>query len=420
MNSFVALDIVPNSYRWSTELIITLLLIRVLANKALSEERIRLFGLVFVTAFVAVSLSSTYLINDTSTISLVLFLRQCLRFFLLLWILINLDLPERLMLKVHKLFIFLFLIQIPTAVIKLFLYGQGEQAIGTYAMSGGGNSIAIPMVAASFIICYHYFYKRSLSHWILIIAFFAFAVIGEKSAIFIFMPMTIIYAAIICFRYKGHEAYFNRNRVAVLLSLLIITPTVFYISVRMIPGLNNENKIWGSFSLSYLVDYSLSYNKGVSGENLSYGRLETTDRIFQHLYYDRDSVNFLFGDGPGKYVKSSFPGYDMYDYKYALRLLGISYGMTGLNYLAMQVGYIGAAIWISFFLYASLFLRQCAMHETEPYWQAYFKSMECVSFVVVLLSLTYNNVFLEDDLMSMSYMMLLAFAIRRNELIRFR
>lgn len=411
IGGIVDLGIVPNWVSWSIELIIVLLLLKVLGQKVVTRERFILFGVGFVIMFVFVCLISA-LLNDTSALLTLLFARQCLRFHFLLWILLNLNLTEASMVKIHKLLVFLFIIQIPTAIIKSFLYGQGEKAIGTYAMFGGGNSTAIPMVAISFIVCYYFLYRPHKYFWILALGFLAFGIVGEKSAIVIFIPVIVIFAALTCIRYKHSIALFSKSIRVVMYVLCVTVPIIFYCGVRLVPKLNPDKEIGGRFSFEHAISFIRRYNRGVTGEDLSYGRIETSLRIYRCLR-ERGLETLLFGLGPGDFVESSFAGHDKAHFKEQLSTVGVCYGISTLNFLALQVGYIGATIWIAFLAYATLMLNRFARRETDPYWQAYVKSMECVSWVAIFISLTYNNVFLVDDSMGMTYMMLLAFAIRR-------
>lgn len=193
VNSLIGYGLVPNAVSWSIELIIIILFIEATLRKSTTARSIRFFGVGFVILFWIVCFIS-YCLNSTPHFQVLLFLRQCIRFHILLWILLALDLPEKLMLKTHKLLIVLFLIRIPTAIVKLSVYGQGEWAIGTYAMAGGGNSTAIPMVATSFIVCYHYLYRKRSVSWFLLLAFLAFGIIGNKRPIVVFVPSAIGFA----------------------------------------------------------------------------------------------------------------------------------------------------------------------------------------------------------------------------------
>lgn len=363
VNSLIALHLVPYAFSWSIEVIIAILLLMTMQHKASTGRAIHLFGWPIVFFFLAASFISAAL-NSTSSFWTLLFLRQCLRFHLLLWILLNLDLPEKLMLRTHKLLIFLFIIQIPTAIIKIFIYGQGEKAIGTYAMTGGGNSTVIPMVAASFIVCYHYIYKKRFVSWILLLGFLAFGLIGEKRASIVLVPLVIAYAMFLCVNYNRNRVLFNKRLIKTIIIFCITVSGIFYGGVRLMSTLNPENKIGGRFSLAYAINYLQQYNRGVSGETgLSYGRLETSIRVYGNLSY-RGIKTLLFGFGPGEFLKSSFAGHGIDYYKEQLHLLGITYGITSLNFLALQVGYVGVAIWIVFFVYALLMLRHIAVRET--------------------------------------------------------
>jgi len=417
IGSFVELGIIPNQVSWSIEAIIVLLFLNALRQKAATHERFILFGAGFYVAFVVVCLLSRAL-NNTSFFYFLLFGRLCLRFYLLFLILLNLDLPENLIRRIHKLLVLLFAIQIPVALIKSFFFGIGEQTIGTYALSGGGNSTVIPLVAICFAICYYFLYRKHMYYLLLGLGFLVFGFIGGKRAIVPVVPALIAITAFTCIRYKQQIIPFGKWRVMPLLLLTLVTvPAIFYCGVRLMPTLNPDNKIWGRFSPEYAINYMREYNRGVAGEDLSYGRIETTIRIFQYLR-DRGFKAILFGFGPGEFIMSSFGNRDYNYFTNLIGKLGVSYGVMTLNFLALQVGYIGAAIWIAFFGYAWLRLHSFARKETVPYWQAYMKSMECVSLVAIFMSLAYNNVFLEDDLMGLIYMMLLAFAVRRHFMCR--
>lgn len=409
INSFVDLGLVPNEVSWSIELIIIYLFVEAVRRKNTTIRSIRFFGVSFVISFFVVCYISSFL-NHTPHFQTLLFLRQCIRFHILLWILLTLDLPEKLMLRTHKLLIVLFLIQIPTAIVKLFIYGQGEQAVGTYGMSGGGNSTVIPMMATSFIVCYHYVYRKRPVDWCLLLAFLAFGFIGGKRAVVVFVPATIGFAYWLCA--KGKERDLSRLALKIATVVAISLPPIFYLGARLMPELNPDDKVWGRFSLDYAISYIQWYNRGGSERELSFGRIESTERIYKSLC-DKGPAAVMFGFGPGEFVKSSFGGRDVDHFKEQLSTVGVAYGISVFNFLALQVGYLGAVIWIAFFVYALFMLNHFARWETNLYWKAYFKSMVCVSFVVLVISSTYNNVFLEDDLMAMVYMMLLAFAIRR-------
>jgi hypothetical protein len=410
VNSLTAYQIVPYFFAWMIEGIIVLLLFIALASKTKSnDKRIYLFGWQFVVLFLVATLVSLAL-NETPIRLAMLFLRQTLRFHLLLWVLLMLPIPEKTFLKINKLLVWLFLLQIPTAVVKLFIFGHGERAIGTYAIRVGGNSTVIPMIAAGFIICFHYLYRQRKVSWLLLLGFLVFGIVGDKRAVILLVPMTITFAA---WAIIGRRLAAGKVVRVVALSVVFLV-TIVYSGVRLLPTLNPDHKVGGRFSLEYAVSYIKNYSVGYSGvRHLSYGRVETTRRIHDHLQ-QRGAESWLFGMGPGTYTKSSFGQRDKHYMEDQLNMLGVSYGIMSFNFLALQVGYVGVVTWMGFLIYALVVLRRQSLRETDPYWKAFLMGMVTMSFAAFVISLTYNNVFMESDLIAMIYMMLLAFALRHG------
>lgn len=416
VNSLTAYQMVPYFFGWFIEGIIILLLFITLASKSNTmDKRIYTFGWPFVVLFLLTTLTSLIL-NDTPYQLALLFLRQTLRFHLMLWILLTIPISDKTVLKTHRLLVWLFLLQIPTAIVKLFIFGQGERAIGTYAIRGGGNSTVIPMIAAGFIICFHYLYRQRKVSWLLLVLFLAFGLVGDKRAVILLVPITIAFSAWIIL---GRRLEMKKVVGVVTISALFIL-VIVYGGVRLLPTLNPDHKVGGRFSWHYAVNYIKNYSMGYSGvRHLSYGRVESTRRIHDHLQ-KRGAMSWLFGMGPGTFTKSSYGERDRDYMRGQLSNVGVKYGIMSLNFLALQVGYLGVFTWIGFFVYSYVVLRRKALRETDPYWKAYMASMVSLTFIAIFISIIYNNVFLEGDLIAMVYMMLLAFSLRRGRRPRTR
>ncbi len=410
VNSLTAYQIVPYFFSWFIEGIIVLLLFIALASKTKSRDRqIYTFGWPFVLLFLAVSAIS-FVLNDTRFQLALLFLRQTLRFHLLFWVLLTLPIPQKTIRRIHTLLVWLFLLQIPTAIVKLVIFGHGERAIGTYAIRGGGNSTVIPMIAAGFIICFHYIHRPRITSWLFLLGFLVFGLVGDKRAVILLVPMVIIFSA---WTIIGRRLEMKKVVSVIFLSIIVIA-IIFYAGVRLLPTLNPDHKVGGRFSLDFAISYIKNYSVGYSGvRHLSYGRVETTRRIHDHLKR-RGPATWLFGMGPGTFTKSSFGQRDKHFMEDQLSGVGVAYGIMSLNFLALQVGYLGVISWMGFFVYALVVVRRKALRETDPYWKAYQSGMVSLCFVALMISLTYNNVFMESDLIAMVYMMLLAFSLRRG------
>ena len=191
-NWMEGLGFLPPQINWLVEVLILLLFLKALSRKIFKKEKLYLMGAYVVILFLIACFFS-YLINRNSLIHGLLFLRLTFRYYLLFLAVINLDFNEKSMKLLNNILIFLFIIQIPTAVVKLFIYGQGEAAIGTYGTHGGGPSTVIPMIAVGFLFPFYFFYKPSKLYLFLAFSFIAFGIIGAKRAIILFVPITIVF-----------------------------------------------------------------------------------------------------------------------------------------------------------------------------------------------------------------------------------
>ena len=407
VNSFTQLGLIPGQANWLTELLIMGLFVRMLTERIATGRQIRLFGGPIVTIFVVIIISSI-LLNQVQPVGIILFMRLILRFYLLMVVLVNLDYDESFMLRINKLIAWLFIIQIPTGVVKMFINGGIQEInIGTYAMWSGGPTTIIPLIAIGFLVSHYFLYKKSLNNLWLALGFIAFSIIGNKRGFMFYLPVVFIF---ISWNFRNQIRKYYQF---MFLSVLIILLTLYFAS-RFIPTLNPERKVWGTFSIEYIKNYALDYTtKEVDGKAI--GRTSATIAIYNYLA-KQGMYTAMFGTGPGKIMKSTFKSHDTSFTKQEDEI-GVGYGMTGLNWLAIQVGYIGAAVWFSFYVYALWTLFGYYKRETNAYWCAFNMGMLNFCFVAIIMNITYNHVLISDDTFTMVFFILLAFAIRRNEIL---
>ncbi|UCE40729.1 MAG: hypothetical protein JSV17_14970 [Candidatus Aminicenantes bacterium] len=384
---------------WLNEFIFLLLFLKAITLKLWRREKIclKFKGVFFALILVGVI---SCLLNESSIMHALLFFRLLLRFYILFLAIINLDLDEKFMLAVNKVLIFLFIIQIPTAFIKLTIYGQGESAIGTYDTHGGGVSAVLPLIAISFLIAFYFYYKPSLIYPILSLGFIAFGLVGGKRALIIYTPVVVMFFIIFM------KEQFKKTVVYVAVAAVVIILTG-YLSIKFLPTLNPQRTIGGEVDLSYTRDFLYGYTMQ-RYEGRSAGRLSTTITVFQILE-EEGWRGLLFGLGPGSYIKTRFESL-----KTTLReteALPIEYGVPGLSWLALQVGYTGSFIYLFLFF---LILIQAARYfrsENRPYWKSFGLGVVGFSFVMLIKSISYWAVFI-DDLLPLIYFMLAGFTIR--------
>lgn len=411
VSGLVDFGALPAVTAWVTEAALVVMLLEVMRQRRHGQRRLVLVGQPYVWMVLAVCVLSM-LVNGTDLLSLVLFLRILLRFYLLLVILINAAIDTPFMRRTNRLLSWLFLLQIPVAVIRLFYFGQGEWAIGTYAYHAGGNSTVIPMLAVAFLLPIHYLYRRSPRNLLIGVAFVAFGIIGGKRGIVILVPVALLIAAA-CLRWTVGRRAFSRVGILILIATAIGGWLSFYAVARMVPRLNPDGEVWGRFSAAYAVGKvaeRIAPEPLRQKERLAQHRATATVIVWRHLH-ERGLTQVLIGEGPGSYLQSFISSRDRQREK--LARLGIGYGLTGLTWMMLQMGLVGALAWTGFYLSMFRLLLKHARREADPYWKAFLVGTMAFTGVAVTVNVIYNSVPLIDDLTSLVYMLLLAFAIKR-------
>ncbi|MBA2881476.1 hypothetical protein HNR65_001803 [Desulfosalsimonas propionicica] len=352
-----------------------------------------------------------------STITVVLFLRVVLRFYVLFLAIINLEMSDReIKIWIAVLAALLFL-QVPVAAVRMIWEGQGEQAVGTYTYGGGGLSTAIPMFMTGYLLVFYTAYRRWLPYLIGIVAFAAFGIIGGKRATFLTVPLAGVFALYVVHSIGSIETGSVRNKIFALVILGLISFT----AMKFLPSLNPENRVQGRVDISYAADHAFEYSFGQSQEGATTGRMSTTIRALS-----LSSETFhkaLFGFGPGSMMKSRF-GVGMerkQSGRHAWRGVdprtGIVYGMTGFAWLLLQVGYPGTLLWFTFLFFMFRTFKRAAALQNDPFWQAISLGVACHMMVVLFISGFYNAGLVMGDLGTflVYFILALGFLHAKNE-----
>lgn len=386
-----------------------------------SKERgfkIKVVGIAYLLALSVFTILSA-LVTDSAWISVVLFIRLLVRFYVMFIVLLNIGLSEKTQLWALRSLAFLFLLQIPVAAGKLLIYGQGESAIGTYAVHGGGLSTAIPMVATAFLVSFYVGYRRHLAYLIALVGFIAFGIIGGKRAVFVLVPLVGLFSL-----WLSVDVRIGRmlKLAPHLLGIGMIFVLAFYATVRLTPTLNPERMIMGSFDISYVTDYFMSSQvDAYSQNNEAQGRFSTT-KVFLDEVNDSASTA-LVGFGPGMLLKTEIEGAgrekseDMYGMQYGggLEQFGVLYGITGFSWLLVQIGWPGTIVWLAFYVYLFGRFIRFSKSEDDPFWKSFHRSMAGFAIVVLVISLIYGSYMIMGDLMVFVFFLLSAVSFSRNK-----
>ena len=397
----VEYNLLPPQIMWFPELLSLLLFVKAVVNRVILKQRINLFGIRVVLGFLGVIFVSL-IYNGSSIVSALLFLRLLFRYYLLFLAILNLDLDERSMRLLNNILIFIFVAQLPLSVVKLFVIGQGESSLG---LSSHSVSTIFPLIAIAFLFSFYFLYKRKLIYILLTLGFVGFSIIGGKRAFIFFLPVVLLYLA---WSLKDKIKISFRFLV---LGILIISISLYFVS-RLIPTLNPERRIWGEFDPMYMMSYAYTYSTHRTESGMATGRISATMSVF-NILRERGLYGFSFGFGPGCIMKSAFRAFDKRE---ALETrFGVAYGTNGLNWLGLQVGYLGVFI---YFLLFYLILRKSVRYfkkEADPYWCSFGFGMVGFSFTMLFLSLFYGT-FFNHSAISAFYFCLAGFLMKRMEI----
>ena len=126
--------------------------------------------------------------------------------------------------------------------------------------------------------------------------------------------------------------------------LVVLSIAIFYSSIRLMPSLNKERDVGGSFDMEYALNYSESYLTTGAGAVEQIGRTEAPFYILNFLS-DDNVYNFLLGYGAGHLIKSSF-NTSLQDegsqVELTNTLYGVGYGArTAFLQILLQTGVLG-------------------------------------------------------------------------------
>lgn len=400
----IDLEILPPQFMWGHELFILLLFIKAITNRLLKKTHIVFTGGWVLLAFLLVNIVSQY-INKTGLVNMILFLRLVLIAYFLFLAIINLDLKEKELKIFTNLLLFLIIIQLPVAISKMFIYGQGERAIGTYGYHGGTLSTALPLVVIGFGLVFRLIYRKSLLFIGLVLGAISFAVIGGKRGFIFFLPLLMIFLS-----------WYLKDNIRYLFRYTVLGAIIFfialYLALSFIPTLSPERGFKSNLDPEYAISFATQYTTRESW-GLSWGRTKTNVNVFNNLA-SRGILHFLFGTGPGAAMKSRFDTFDTRDK--LKEEFNIGYGITGMTLIAMSVGYLGV-----FFVFLLLFIimRKCSSYykkAIDPFWRAYGLSMAAFSFIMIIINFAYAPIILDDLLASLYFCLSSFIVLKANRL----
>ncbi len=295
----------------------------------------------------------SFLLNNVTSVHLILFLRKFFIYILFFYALLNIEFDQRQRDKLLKLIMILFLIQIPAAFIKLIiLKGTLEDYVGTMTIQEGSLATVMPLLGISYVISL-YLSSKQVRYIFLILLFLSIGLISNKLGILFYIFVLFIVLTLLYAKRKTNSFLFNRSFIQNIIRVILYLLVIFALFVTINPRANPEHKVGGSIDIDYLIKFTQNYNSlklknsKVEGD----GRGDAPFLAFERL--ERGGMmNILIGYGPGDIVASSFLPYD----DPLLEKYNIGYGgRLGVVWIMMQLGIVGMMLFVIF--HFSLFLK---------------------------------------------------------------
>lgn len=381
---FVQLGLISTQLSWLPEVVLVLLTLKVITLRIKDKKFMRTPIDIPVLLFILLGVTSAF-INSRSFIETFLAFRLDLRFILMFYILVNLSLPEKFYTTMIKIFLFLLIIQVPTALIKYTIYGQGEMAIGTYSLWGGTYSTLLPLVAISlFVSMFLHKRIRLIYMLVLIFGFIVFSIVGGKKGLIYFGPLLVLFILLESGLLKSAKRKFYKIVIISGIVLIMFVPIIHYVP-WLKPAVGNPRYL-GRFITTYDIQYSQS--------GYPAGRIPSIVETFETLI--DDPVKFLIGCGPGSMIKSYFKQYDTRASHN--QPVWIEYGITELVQKPIEYGYLGFV----FYFLMPLFLfykmnERFYRNIDDNYWKSISFGFAGILFSCFIIGIIYSA-FLRSDL----------------------
>ncbi|MBX2976367.1 MAG: hypothetical protein KF721_09550 [Ignavibacteriaceae bacterium] len=297
--------------------------------------------------FIIISLISKFF-NSSEFILFVVGIRRYLMPIFMLFIGLNIYISDNNFHRLTKTIIFLFSVQFFVAIYKLYTVGMQEHMyIGTLANFGGAISTILPLLGINLFLVLYLDSKKKV-FILLMISMLFFGYVGLKRALVFLAPINIFLSIVFYYWLMHDSKLYKIFNPKVIISVGLLAMVIIYLGVRIMPTLNPENKVWGSFDLAYTIDYAAGYeDRKDYGKLDGSGRLNAYEGIFYFLTSNTNAFHKLIvGIGPGTTERNSFTKFD----QFSMEALGLGYasGLVGGAKTVLQFGLLGLIVYTLF------------------------------------------------------------------------
>lgn len=296
----------------------------------------------------------------------------------------------------NKLIGMILLIQVGVSAYKFIVMGGHfwEGMVGTFGgVRGGGAGTSFPLVTLCWVAINSNMDIRNWKSWLFIAGLLLVGIATGKRAVILLFPLLFMVLSV----YVCKKKYSNR-----IWMIVAAAPFLFYLGVRLTPTFNPENKVWGSFDLEYMMNYTENYAMGEveDGEEREHytGRVGSA-LTFWNIFTDVDnySVQTWLGGGVERAYTSSEDreAYDQYGKEFGLNHRG---DVTGILMLYLAIGVLGVLMFIVYYWFLFRLVR--------------YKRLKLVLFALVMFDfIFYNSTMIRDPFVSMLMMFTIVYSL---------
>lgn len=296
----------------------------------------------------------------------------------------------------NKLIGAILLIQVFMSAYKFALFGGNfwEGMVGTFgARMGGGTGTSFPLVALCWVAINSNMDIRAWKSWLFIAGLLLLGIAAGKRAVILLFPILFMVLSM----YVCKKKYSNRVWV-----IIAAAPLLFYIGVRLTPSFNPEKKVWGSFDLEYVINYTENYSMGDVKKNEERehytGRVGSALAFWNVLKNGEDYTSkTLLGEGVERAYSTigDRESYDQYGRDYGLSHRG---DITGVLMLYIAIGLVGVVLFVIYYCFLFRLIR--------------YKRLRFVLFALVMFDFVfYNSMTIRDPFVSTLMMFVIVYSL---------
>ena len=397
---------IPTYFSVSIEMSIILLFILSLITSQHKRVPHLWYSIFFFLLFGACSV----VVNGTELSQFVFSLRILFRFFIFYWSITLLSFDDNIIKKINVFVVVLLLLQLPVVAVKFSMYGIAEKTMGAYTQSGSVTTM-LPITLIFYLSGYYFLYRPKIRYILVGFGFILFSIVGKKRAVAFLYPLQFF--AIYYYIYiKGKDVHLSKKMgMLFLVTTLIVgvTVSIFYFNET----LNPDRMVGGSVDIGYALDFAKEYTTNVHPYGYTTGRFSTTIRVFESLWKS-GLMQLLFGFGPGSTTLTIFDSPEASEeVQRFLEEIGIYYGFTSMNRIALEYGLFATA---SYSLIVLLLARMCWIYyncEIDPYWKAFGAGSVGFSFSMLFFFFAYSHGAFWGDTMAPLYFYAMAVVYTR-------